>query len=692
MEFRCDEEMYIAIDQQQGSENMETCCSREYPCTHVSPPKQPSGIDDHCLGNLVCGDPGSCSWGPQGQYQCCVEPATMFQDISSQISGIGRDIVSGIGQIFGGRRELHSTPPVGTFYTEHGGGTYEWSYESKCIPGHNIDNIHDITYEDCARRCLACKDDSRCNASMGPCVGIEWLTAGSHKGRCTLSSAASGPPCDNSVYGVQFYSFKELPPGRHGRALTEESNPDTKICVFAQNPSAVRSTILSQGGWVHHDLYEELGTAGFTVAKEEQGLTSTISMDIMCTESDHVTLPAMTPSGEVYGLCTSASASSSGLDSTICVMTVDYRNYPDQEAIVASWRQSLEADGFIRLEDIGDEEELSSLLCLWPNWEDQDYYCHYRLSMHCKHNAVSATLPPAPNRTLSMGVCAYGSDVQTALATVGGDSFPQIPSSDINGHQEFWSVNRYWDLVGFENTPCNNGGIFLQAPAILELGDVVSVAVNPVDSTICVMSFDRPSIPQIGSWQESLESEEYGFIRLELSQDLYMRINAGDSVGAIYNLLMHCKYYAARATLPPVPQDITNLGMGVCAYGNDVHTAAGAIEGNSFTPVASSDIDGHELFYSDNPYWDLHGFEGTPCSDGGVFLQAPTLLGSGAVASVAVNPVDNPLDAPPLAYTALSVAHLNEAQPIVWDDTRDGDIYRIGGFHGVCVFIAGHQR
>ncbi|EJK72890.1 hypothetical protein THAOC_05533, partial [Thalassiosira oceanica] len=40
----------------------------------------------------------------------------------------------------------------------------------------------------------------------------------------------------------------------------------------------------------------------------------------------------------------------------------------------------------------------------------------------------------------------------------------------------------------------------------------------------------------------------------------------------------------------------------------------------------------------------------------------------------------------------LSIAHLNEAQPIVWDDTRDGEIYQIGGFHGVCVFFAGHQR
>ncbi|EJK52811.1 hypothetical protein THAOC_27880, partial [Thalassiosira oceanica] len=261
------------------------------------------------VGPLVCG--GACDWAPNrecslvasdfgkellsnqcftaAEYQCCeepVQPTTMIQDIV-------------------GRRELHSTPPVGTFYTEHGGGAYEWSYENKCIPGHNIDNIMgDITYEDCAKRCLACKDDSRCNASLGPCVGIEWFTFGNYEGRCTLSSASSGPPCDNSIYGVQFYSFKELQRDRHGRVLTEEGDSGTKICVFAQNPSAVRSDLQSQGGWVHHDLYDELGAAGFTVTKEEQGLTSTISMDIMCTESEHVTLPAMTPSNEVYGLCT----------------------------------------------------------------------------------------------------------------------------------------------------------------------------------------------------------------------------------------------------------------------------------------------------------------------------------------------------------------------------------------------------
>ena len=195
---------------------------------------------------------------------------------------------------------------VNTFYTKFGGGTYKWSHENKCIPGHNIENIKDITYKDCAERCLACKDDSRCNASMDPCVGIEWFTAGSYAGRCTLSSASTGPPCDNSVYGVQFYSFRELPQGPHGdgRALTEEGNPDTKLCVIAQNPSAVLSDLQSQGGWVNHDLYEELGNDGFTVTKELEGSTSTISMDILCTESDHVNLPAMTSFDEIYGLCT----------------------------------------------------------------------------------------------------------------------------------------------------------------------------------------------------------------------------------------------------------------------------------------------------------------------------------------------------------------------------------------------------
>ena len=157
---------------------------------------------------------------------------------------------------------------------------------------------------------------------------------------------------------------------------------------------------------------------------------------------------------------------------------------------IASWRQSLEADGFTRVEGIGDEE-----LCLWPNYQyHQDYYCHFRLTMHCKHNAVSATLPPAPegdpehwayDRTLSLAACVYGSDVQTALAAVGGNSYNPIPSSAVDEHELFFSTNPYWDLVGFENTPCNDGGIFLQGPHEMGPGKVVSVAVNHVDSTIC---------------------------------------------------------------------------------------------------------------------------------------------------------------------------------------------------------------
>ncbi|EJK63323.1 hypothetical protein THAOC_16025, partial [Thalassiosira oceanica] len=171
------------------------------------------------------------------------------------------------------------------------------------------------------------------------------------------------------------------------------------------------------------------------------------------------------------------STSQNGNDSTICVMTVDYRNYPELASGVASWRQSLEADGFTRLEDIGEEE-----LCLWPNWEEQDVYCHYRLTMHCKYNAVSATLPPAPeaegnDRTLSLAACVYGSDVNTAAATVGGNSYNPIPSSQVDEHQIFWSTNRYWDLVGYENTPCNDGGIFLQGPQ-LGAGEVVSITLN----------------------------------------------------------------------------------------------------------------------------------------------------------------------------------------------------------------------
>jgi len=171
-----------------------------------------------------------------------------------------------------------------------------------------------------------------------------------------------------------------------------------------------------------------------------------------------------------------------------------------------------------------------------------------------------------------------------------------------------------------------------------------TVPVNPVNSTICVMTVDKHWVPSVVSWQESLESAEYGFTRLEPSQELYIEINAGASMGYQYNLTMHCKYFADSATLPPVPEDNfeggnARLQLGLCMYGSDVNTAAATIEGNAFTTVASSDINGHELFFQDNPYWDLYGFEGTPCNNGGTLLQAPTILElDGAVASVTANP------------------------------------------------------
>ncbi|EJK48238.1 hypothetical protein THAOC_32983, partial [Thalassiosira oceanica] len=309
MEFRCNEDMYNGIDQQLGSRNMETCCSDEFPwegdwlVSHqIYEVTKMRSVQETLYAGIVTAVAGETDWPADPTSQATLASTCRFSQFA---------VVTCSPSCDGKANLTFLSIQVGTFYSEHGDFTYEWSYENKCIPGQNIENIEGgITYEDCAQRCLACKDDNRCNASMGPCIGIEWFTVGSYKGRCTLSRASSGPPCDNTIYGVQFYSFKELHHVRlshHGRALIEEDNPDTHICVFAQNPSALHSDLLSQGGWVHHDLYEELGTAGFTITKEVEGSTSTISMDIMCTESDHVTLPSITSSDEVYGLCTSGS-------------------------------------------------------------------------------------------------------------------------------------------------------------------------------------------------------------------------------------------------------------------------------------------------------------------------------------------------------------------------------------------------
>ncbi|EJK59261.1 hypothetical protein THAOC_20542, partial [Thalassiosira oceanica] len=158
-------------------------------------------------------------------------------------------------------------------------------------------------------------------------------------------------------------------------------------------------------------------------------------------------------------------------------------------------------------------------------------------------------------------------------------------------------------VYGFESTPCQT---FYRSSRISAPHDAVttlSVTTQVIpDSAICVMSVDKHWIPSVVSWQESLESEEYGFTPLELSQGLYIRINAGDSVGHTYNLAMHCKNNAASATLPPVPEgDDRTLELGLCVYGNEVLSAAATIAGNSFSAISAASRAEPWRFYANNP-------------------------------------------------------------------------------------------
>ena len=171
-------------------------------------------------------------------------------------------------------------------------------------------------------------------------------------------------------------------------------------------------------------------------------------------------------------------ADASGLDSAICVMTAERGGAGT--AIVASWRQSLVDDGFILQEDLGSE------LYIEINAGESEGFS-YGLSMHCKTDTVSVTLPKIPagdERTLELGLCAYGSAVHTAAATISGNPFTAIRSSDIADPQLMYADNEYWELKGFGGTPCNiDGGIFLQAPTASTVeGEVVSVVLNQLQN------------------------------------------------------------------------------------------------------------------------------------------------------------------------------------------------------------------
>ena len=172
-------------------------------------------------------------------------------------------------------------------------------------------------------------------------------------------------------------------------------------------------------------------------------------------------------------------------NSAICVMTVDKGGAG--AAIVADWRQILGADGFIKMDNQIDELHIGI---------NSGTGAIYQLSMHCKYNAVSATLPPvpqAPDRTLELGLCVFGYDVLTAAATIGENAFTSISSSEVTDSQLMYADNPYWELKGFDNTRCYNGGIFLQAPTSATVaGEVISVSVNHLQELFGDPAGDSP--------------------------------------------------------------------------------------------------------------------------------------------------------------------------------------------------------
>ena len=165
-----------------------------------------------------------------------------------------------------------------------------------------------------------------------------------------------------------------------------------------------------------------------------------------------------------------------------------------------------------------------------------------------------------------------------------------------------------------------------------------------LDSAVCVMTVERGGAGAaiVASWRQSLVDD--GFILQEdLGSGLYIQINAGEADGIIYQLSMHCKTDTFDVTLPAIPAgDERTLELGLCVYGSSVHTAAATISGNPFTAIRSSNVADPQLMYADNPYWELKGFEGTPCNNGGIFLQAPTAYTvEGEVVSVMLNQLQN---------------------------------------------------
>ena len=192
------------------------------------------------------------------------------------------------------------------------------------------------------------------------------------------------------------------------------------------------------------------------------------------------------PSGTVTTLAVSMTpVDTIRRNSAICVMTADKGGAG--ATTVASWRKILEADGFVKMDNLIDELYIAI---------NTGTGAIYQLSMHCKYNAVSVTLPPvpqAPDRTLELGLCVFGYDLLTAAATIGENAFTSIPSSEVTDSQLMFAENPYWELKGFNNTRCNNGGIFLQAPTPATVaGEVISVTVNHLQELFKNPAGDSP--------------------------------------------------------------------------------------------------------------------------------------------------------------------------------------------------------
>ncbi|EJK60124.1 hypothetical protein THAOC_19582, partial [Thalassiosira oceanica] len=230
-------------------------------------------------------------------------------------------------------------------------------------------------------------------------------------------------------------------------------------------------------------------------------------------------------------------------------------------------------------------------------------YCQYELAA-----AADIQLPPFHDFTIddpgadwgiSHGICTFGNFDSIPSSSDPSLTYERVVISSINEPVQMWGDSVHYQVSGFESTPCQT---FYRSSLTNAPYNAVTTLNNPV---FCVMTADANNLYYV-SWQESLESEEYGFTRLD-SQGLYMRLNGGVDVGTTSNLILHCKYNAASATLPPLPGGAGDrMVRGLCAFGYDSATAT--ISGNPFIAIPTSGLSEPWNLWNDNPYWDLHGF------------------------------------------------------------------------------------